>query len=279
MADAEDPARTASVQDLRRTHAGHSIVRTQNFSIERIAGPATCDFAGADEFILLLYTNGATLTADGDATALPPRSVVIVPPGKHRVTLDAGEAILLATDRSDLDVVAVAINADAYREPDDRVAPVGDPFANASGASGLRVWPIDQVPLPKTNPRIKFIQSATMSINWVEYQGVRDRKALSPHDHADLEQASLALAGNFVHHLRYPWSPDATLWRDDVHAHAGVDSVLVVPPGIIHTSEGSGDGAHLLIDIFAPPRRDFIARDWMHNAMDYRDPRKPVGSA
>jgi len=274
-----DPAPTADVIDLRQTKAGRSIVRTQNYSIERIAGPSTRDFAGGDEFIILLYGKGATLTSDGKETTLPARSVIIVPPGNHRIAVDAGLAIVLATSRSDIDVGTAALNAEAYSKPDARVAPVGEPFANAGGQSGLRIWPIDEVPLPRTNPRIKFIQSATMSINWVEYQGVRDRKALSPHDHADLEQASLSLAGNFVHHLRYPWTPDGTLWRDDVHAHAGVDSVLVVPPDIIHTSEGSGDGAHLLIDIFAPPRRDFIARDWMHNAADYRDPQKDVGSA
>jgi len=268
-----DPAPTAEVLDMRQAKAGHSIVRTQNYSIERIAGPSARDFAGRDEFIVLLYENAATLTSDGRNTALPARSVVIVPPGSHRITVDAGLAILLATDRSDIDVGTIALNAEAYSKPDARVAPVGTPFANAGGQSTLRILPIDEVPLPRTNPRIKFIQSATMSINWVEYQGVRDRKALSPHDHADLEQASLSLAGNFVHHLRYPWTPDGTSWRDDVHAKAGVDSVLVVPPDIIHTSEGSGDGAHLLIDIFAPPRRDFIARQWVHNAGDYRDPR------
>jgi hypothetical protein len=30
----------------------------------------------------------------------------------------------------------------------------------------------------------------------------------------------------------------------------------------------------LLIDIFAPPRRDFIAKNWVFNATDYRDPRE-----
>jgi len=98
---------------------------------------------------------------------------------------------------------------------------------------------------------------------------------------ADVVQRSLAnlreVSG--ILNTKAPGDAPAFKDREPANAHAGVDSVLVVPPDIIHTSEGSGDGAHLLIDIFAPPRRDFIARDWMHNAADYRDPQKDVGSA
>jgi hypothetical protein len=45
-----------------------------------------------------------------------------------------------------------------------------------------------------------------------------------------------------------------------------------VPLNLIHTSEGVGAGRHVLIDIFSPPRRDFISRGWVHNAADYEDP-------
>jgi hypothetical protein len=48
----------------------------------------------------------------------------------------------------------------------------------------------------------------------------------------------------------------------------------VVPPELIHTTEGVNGGHHLLIDIFAPPRRDFIAKSWMLNASAYRDPQR-----
>jgi len=37
--------------------------------------------------------------------------------------------------------------------------------------------------------------------------------------------------------------------------------VLVTPPKLIHTSEGIGDGRHILVDIFAPPREDFLTRE------------------
>src|SRR5262249_47988560 len=141
-------------------------------------------------------------------------------------------------------------------------------------AQEIAVFEIDKIAAPADNPRLKMFQSATMSINWVDYDGPRDRTALSPHAHSDFEQASLAAAGDFVHHLRVAWGKDATQWRDDEHRLAGSPSVLVIPPDLIHTTEGVGPGHHLLIDIFAPPRRDFIARNWVFNSGAYRDPAK-----
>ena len=60
-------------------------------------------------------------------------------------------------------------------------------------------------------PAAQDVSAATLSINWVEYAGPRDRTTLSPHSHADLEQCSLAAAGDFIHHLRVPWAKDANL--------------------------------------------------------------------
>jgi hypothetical protein len=138
----------------------------------------------------------------------------------------------------------------------------------------VQVFEIDTIKAPPDNPRLKMFQSATMSINWVDYEGPRDRTALSPHFHTDFEQASLAAAGNFVHHLRVDWSRNANEWRDDQHMQCGSPSVLVIPPYVTHTTEGVGPGHHLLIDIFAPPRRDFIAKGWVANSAEYRDPLK-----
>ncbi len=49
-------------------------------------------------------------------------------------------------------------------------------------------------------------------------------------------------------------------------------SLTVGPVNLIHTSEGVRQEHHLLIDIFSPPRRDFIAKGWVQNAGDYVDP-------
>jgi mannose-6-phosphate isomerase-like protein (cupin superfamily) len=114
-----------------------------------------------------------------------------------------------------------------------------------------------------------MVQSTNLSINWVEYDGPRDRSTLSPHTHRDFEQGSLVLQGRFVHHLRVPWGADADQWRQDEHLEAGSPSLLVIPAGTEHTTEGVGEGPHLLIDLFSPPRADFIARGMVANAGDY----------
>ncbi|MBX9651478.1 MAG: hypothetical protein K2X57_30935, partial [Xanthobacteraceae bacterium] len=83
---------------------------------------------------------------------------------------------------------------------------------------------------------------------------------------------SLTISGDFQHHLRVEWGKDANLWRDDVHAAVGSPSVTIIPPQLIHTTEGVNGGHHLLIDIFSPPRRDFIARNWVANSSEYIAP-------
>ena len=117
-----------------------------------------------------------------------------------------------------------------------------------------------------------MFQSETLSINWAEYDGPRDRAMLSPHSHDDFEQGSLGLQGDFVHHLRWPWGRNSNLWRDDQHVQLGSPSLMVVPPQVIHTTEGVGPGRHLLIDVFSPPRSDFIAKNWIFNASHYAAP-------
>jgi hypothetical protein len=52
---------------------------------------------------------------------------------------------------------------------------------------------------------------------------------------------------------------------------ADSDSLAIIAPTLVHTTEGVGPGSHILIDIFAPPRRDFIAKGQILNAVDYVD--------
>ncbi|MEH3105789.1 MAG: hypothetical protein PGN09_00465 [Sphingomonas fennica] len=254
--------------------ADRTVARAQNFLVELARRPAgaTLAFASTQEVILLLPDGGGTVESEVGATPIAARGVVIVPPGRHCFRFgEAGRLVILATDRTDPDGQVIA-NAKAYAEPDPRVAPIGKPFERCVRKDEVIPLPIADIPFPAGNPRLKFVQSATMSINWVEYAAPRDRTALSPHAHDDLEQGSLAIDGHFVHHLRTPWGRNADLWREDEHRPAAPATLLVIPPDIVHTTEGVGEGHHLLIDIFAPPRRDFIARDWVFNAGDYRDP-------
>ena len=248
-------------------------VRAQNFAIDWFQAEqgATFGFASDEETMVLLFDASGTIGGGGHSTDAPRRSVSVVPAGSCQLKLsEAGCGCILSTHRKD---PQLARNAASYQTPDPRVAPVGPVWPLVSGTDDIRVFEIDKFKAPADNPRLKMLQSATMSINWVDYDGPRDRKALSPHAHADFEQASLAVAGDFVHHLRVAWGKNAEDWRDDEHKLAPSPSVLVIPPELIHTTEGVGPGHHLSIDIFAPPRRDFIAKGWVFNAADYRDPR------
>jgi hypothetical protein len=178
---------------------------------------------------------------------------------------------VFASTRSDL-AGRVVLNQATYARPDARVAPVGKPYRRLKAPGRIEVIALDAVAAPADNPRLKMLQSATLSINWVEYAGPRDRTALSPHSHADFEQISLAAAGDFVHHFRVNWSKNANAWRDDVHARVPSPSVAVIPVHLVHTTEGVGPERHVLVDVFAPPRRDFIAKGWVANARDYAPP-------
>ena len=247
-------------------------VRAQNFFIEWLAAGAdaralelSCD----NEVMLLTFDAGGKITRGGSVTKIGRRTLAILPPGACELVLEAGRACILSTSRI---AAAPTLNAASYAMPDARVAPVGPAWRRTGDPERIQVFDIDNVQAPADNPRLKMFQSATMSINWVDYDGPRDRTKLSPHAHADFEQASLAVAGRFVHHARVAWGKNANEWCDDRHLQANSPSVVVIPPEIIHTTEGVGPGHHLLIDIFAPPRRDFIARKWVLNSQEYADP-------
>lgn len=246
---------------------GRALTHTQSFTVERFHGAAgsRCAFAASTESILLLPAIGAVLSGDREAE-LPGQAVVIVPSGSYAIELTgSGEVYILSTDRSDVDSTVAPPR-------DERVRPIGTPRQRVVRHGEVRIHPITEIAIPPDNGRLRFLQSETMSINWVEYDGVRDRTGLSPHAHSDFEQVSLAIAGEFVHHLRTPWGRDADLWRDDAHLSAGPASIVVIPPEIIHTTEGVGGDRHVLVDIFAPPRDDFIARGWVFNANEYSAP-------
>jgi hypothetical protein len=273
--------RNGELIDLLTCHAEagrgtqHRMARAQNFYVETIkaeAGASAFPIRSAYEMMVLLPDVAATIEGSGKAAEARARSVVIVPAGEFAVRLaGAGSCYVLKSNSGEVDGAAVANHA-TYAKADPRVAPFGPPYARRSAPDAIRVFDIDALQAPKDNPRLKMLQSATMSINWVEYEGPRDRKALSPHSHTDFEQGSLALAGDFHHHLRVAWGSNADLWQDDLHVAASSPSVLIIPPEVIHTSEGVNGGRHLLIDIFSPPRKDFIAKNWVLNASEYAAP-------
>lgn len=261
---------------------GHrrALMRGQNFWCEWIDavthGEPTRIQSDAES---LLITDSTPLRvvscAHGNVVDVPGHAACILPAGGHAITASQpGSFVTIASHRGDLAGRCV-INDAAYHEPDPRIRPTGRPYRRLAALAGPQVLPIDAVRASAEKPRLKMLQTETLSVNIVEYEGPRSRNALSPHRHSDFEQGSLALAGQFIHHLRVTWSGDADLWRDDEHLSAGSPSLLVVPVEMIHTSEGVGPGRHVLIDVFSPPRHDFIANGWVFNAGDYRAVSEP----
>lgn len=260
--------------EIRNT-GHHWLMRSHNFWVEWVELPAGAPgFEFESDFeSLLIVSRGAVQLSSAQATAplveVPHHAVAIVPAGRHALsaTLDA-KLVLIASQRSDVARRRVLI-AEAIEPPDPRVLPAGRPYRRKRALDGAQVLPIEAIMASADKPRLKMLQTETLSLNLVEYEGPRDRSELSPHSHASFEQGSLAIEGDFVHHLRVSWGSDAGLWRDDEHLHAPSPSLLVVPVEMIHTTEGVGPGHHFLVDVFAPPRGDFIDKGWIFNAADY----------
>ena len=239
--------------------------------VESTCAGARYPVASAWEAMVIVADTAVTVHRDGIATEAGPESVVIVPAGRFAVETTPGAPCAVITSLS-ADAAVPALNADAYREADKRILPCTPAYRTIDDADRVRVLPIASVPAPADKPRLKMLQTSTLSINWVQYEGPRNRSALSPHAHGRFEQGSLGIRGRFVHHLRVEWGADANQWQDDRHVGLDSPSLMVVPVRMIHTSEGVGAGSHLLIDIFSPPRADFRAKGWIANAADYEAP-------
>jgi hypothetical protein len=250
-------------------------MRGQNFWLEWVeladAGDGF-DIESSDELLVMVPQGSLRIDAAAGAAPtaeVPAHAVAILPAGRYRMSGRASaRCAVLASQRSDVGQRRV-LEAQAYETPDPRIPPTGKPYRRKQGVGAIQVLGIDQVMASKDKPRLKMLQTETLSVNIVEYAGPRNRAELSPHSHDSFEQGSLALAGGFVHHLRVPWGSDADRWREDEHLVAASPSLVVVPVDMVHTTEGTGEGHHFLVDLFSPPRKDFIGKGWVFNAADY----------
>ncbi len=236
-----------------------------------------------DEYVVLVVDPGASVeaVAGEDRVAAVGRALLVMPPGASSVTATSDATIVRLFTAQSEDLAARCRNADAYAEADPNVAPFA---AWPSSPDGDRIRAYDMDAITADPQRFgRILRCSTFMVNWFfDAKGPRDPSKLSPHHHDDFEQLSLQLAGDYVHHIRTPWTPDLGQWRDDEHQACSSPAVTVIPPPAIHTSQAVGEGSHLLIDIFAPPRYDFSARPgWVVNAGDYPMPAdaatEPVG--
>jgi hypothetical protein len=227
----------------------------------------------ADEYVLLIPDAGskALVVAGREEASVVGPSIVMIPPGPGRVvSLSGGRLVRLFTSRA-ADLVAKCPNAEAYADGRPEIPPF-EPWPAPPDGFRIRAYGLDVPPEPGRFGRI--FRCTTFMVNVLDPQtGPRDVRKLSPHHHDDFEQCSLCLEGAFIHHLRWPWTVDMTMWRDDEHQEFGTPSALVIPPPCIHTSRGIDAGRNQLVDIFSPPRHDFSnQKGWVLNAADYPMP-------
>jgi quercetin dioxygenase-like cupin family protein len=257
-----------------QTHPGGSrswVVRGQNFWVsltDLVVGERLGPIEHPDEHIIVVSQGSVRVTAgDGTTTRAAASSVVIVPAGACSVIAESAGRIVRVFPTSDHHGLARARNAEAYRTPDPSVAEPSNP--DRARTSGLVVHRMDDV---ETDPRRlgRILRSSSLMINWFPDETVpRDPERLSPHSHDDFEQCTITLAGEYMHHLRTTWTPQMSAWRDDLHVRVDSPSVTIIPPQIIHTTRAVAGAFFQLLDVFAPPRRDFLAQGWVLNAEDY----------
>ncbi len=249
--------------------------RGQNFVIaySELKPGATFERRGQpDEYVVILEHAGTPVVAAAGAQEerSDGYSLIVMPPGDSRLEFpEGGRVVRLFTTRSE-DLNAKCSNNEAYAQQHANIPPF-EAWPEPVGGYKIRVYTLD---VPRQEGRLGRIwRCTTFMINMPYRQtGARDPSKLSPHFHDDFEQCSLALAGTWTHHMRWPWTVNYGDWREDVHAVVHSPSITVIPPPVVHTSV-SGEGENQLVDIFAPPRLDFSNRPgWVLNAEDYPMP-------
>lgn len=247
-------------------------IRGQNFCISiawMASGEVLHEEAVPDEHAILVFADTCfdIATDGGSGAQVDGPSFVVVPAGTTTLSSRRAGFVMRVFSGRAAAVMKRSNNSDRYATRDPRVVPL--PEKDPIGPGTLRVHPLSESAAGPTRFG-RIFRTESLMINWFEAEvGPRDIEHLTPHDHADFEQASVTLAGEFVHHLRTPWTARLRDWRPDEHVQCTSPSVTIIPPGILHTTRAVGHQVNQLIDVFAPPRADFLDKGWVLNQSDY----------
>ncbi|HWW63844.1 MAG TPA: hypothetical protein VNZ43_03720 [Sphingomonadaceae bacterium] len=237
------------------------------------AGAVLARNAQVDEYVLLLpdADTSVRLETGTETQAVGGFTITMIPPGDSRINVISGGRLIRFFSACSADLAARACNAATYAESPPSIPPFVR-WPSPVGGFKIRSYSLD---VPEEPGRFgKIWRCSTFMVNVFPPQvGPRDPAKLSPHHHDDFEQCSLAIAGTYVHHLRWPWTANLGDWREDEHETCESPSICVIPPRVIHTSAAIDRRVNLLVDIFSPPRADFSAMaGWVLNAGDYPQP-------
>ncbi|MEZ5709889.1 MAG: hypothetical protein R3E02_10935 [Blastomonas sp.] len=232
-----------------------------------------------DEYAVVLPDDGPEVEieiAEGCVTARD-KSVAFVPAGDSVVRVKKGGRLIRLFTTQSPDLVAKCANAADYEQPDPNVAPFA---AWPDPVGGRRVRVYSGSVAPEQGRFGRLYRGSTIMVNFGDGRhGPRAADNLSPHHHDDFEQYSIALDGDYIHHIRWPWISDSTQWMEDHHEPCAIPSVAVIPPPATHTSQGIAPGLNRLLDVFCPPRMDFSAKPgWVINADEYPMPESAPGA-
>jgi mannose-6-phosphate isomerase-like protein (cupin superfamily) len=224
-----------------------------------------------EEYLLLVQDDAVVgVEHDGQApVSVSEPALVVVPAGTSTVRAAAATTVARVFTARCEEQMRPAVNHAAGADP--RAAPLPDPAKAAhTGSDGIRIHRLRDI--SDEEGRLgRIFRTSSLMVNWFPvHEGPRDTERLSPHSHEDFEQMSVTLVGDYAHHLRVPWTPRMSEWRDDEHVQVTSPSLTLIPPTVVHTTRAVGTGPHTLIDVFAPPREDFLANGWVLNAGEYQ---------
>ena len=254
--------------------------RSQNLIVHWIEAKPGATFARTgqvDEYMIVLpdentpYEAATSGIGKRESVVGQGYQLLILPPGDSRITLPKGGRLVRLFSTQSPDLNAKCANAATYAQPDPSHPPF-KPWPAPRDGYKLRVYDLhkgDRAP-GQMGP---IWRCTTLMLNFPPTgRGARDVTKLSPHSHDDFDQCSLVFAGNYLHHLRWPWGLNKNDWRADEHVQVGAPSATMIPARVIHTSEAQKPGpeGNRMADIFSPPRLDFSRQlAWVKNSDEY----------